>query len=262
MNILTEIYTVYLDKCKHKSDINEHLQVLKELAEECEIIAELGVRNVVSSWAFAAGLLKNNSTRKILWQNDIEKSNDVHNFLEIARAHNINAVFKEGNDLNVDIPCIFDMVFIDTWHIYGQLIRELERYKNKSRKYIVMHDTTVDGIYGEEIRMGYAHYLISQNRLESEYPLRQGLSIENGYFENFHKNIEPDLKFLKENYMKDYLENKSKMNEMTVDDLTTGLWKAVEEFLDKNDDWELMKRYTNNNGLTILKRKNNIIQEI
>ena len=33
-----------------------------------------------------------------------------------------------------------------------------------------------------------------------------------------------------------------------------GLWAAVTEFLEENDEWELHKRYTNNNGLTILKR--------
>jgi hypothetical protein len=33
-----------------------------------------------------------------------------------------------------------------------------------------------------------------------------------------------------------------------------GLWAAVTEFLDENNEWALHKRYTNNNGLTILKR--------
>jgi hypothetical protein len=33
-----------------------------------------------------------------------------------------------------------------------------------------------------------------------------------------------------------------------------GLWAAVQEFLDSTDEWVLHKRYTNNNGLTILKR--------
>lgn len=33
-----------------------------------------------------------------------------------------------------------------------------------------------------------------------------------------------------------------------------GIWLAVEEFLNSNDNWSLEKRYTNNNGLTILKR--------
>lgn len=33
-----------------------------------------------------------------------------------------------------------------------------------------------------------------------------------------------------------------------------GLWPAIEEFLASNTQWELHERYTNNNGLTILKR--------
>jgi len=38
-------------------------------------------------------------------------------------------------------------------------------------------------------------------------------------------------------------------------ELTLGLWPAVEEFLQNNPDWELKERFTNNNGLTILARK-------
>lgn len=34
-----------------------------------------------------------------------------------------------------------------------------------------------------------------------------------------------------------------------------GLWPAITEFLESNNDWVLHKRYTNNNGITILKRK-------
>jgi len=33
-----------------------------------------------------------------------------------------------------------------------------------------------------------------------------------------------------------------------------GLWPAITEFLDSTNEWELHKRYINNNGLTILKR--------
>ena len=33
-----------------------------------------------------------------------------------------------------------------------------------------------------------------------------------------------------------------------------GMWKAIEEFLELNTNWSIHKRYTNNNGLTILKR--------
>jgi hypothetical protein len=34
-----------------------------------------------------------------------------------------------------------------------------------------------------------------------------------------------------------------------------GLWPAIEEFLEVNPHWEVHERFTNNNGLTILKRK-------
>ena len=33
-----------------------------------------------------------------------------------------------------------------------------------------------------------------------------------------------------------------------------GLWPAVTEFLEQHPEWELHKRFTNNNGLTIIKR--------
>jgi len=38
----------------------------------------------------------------------------------------------------------------------------------------------------------------------------------------------------------------------------TGIWKAIEEFLEDNKDkWILQERFTNNNGFTIIKRINN-----
>ena len=34
-----------------------------------------------------------------------------------------------------------------------------------------------------------------------------------------------------------------------------GLWPAVEEFLDKNNNWSIKERFKNNNGLTILQKE-------
>ena len=42
----------YQIQCDTASDINEHLPVLKEYAQKCETITEMGVRAVVSTWAF------------------------------------------------------------------------------------------------------------------------------------------------------------------------------------------------------------------
>ena len=74
-------------------------------------------------------------------------------------------------------------------------------------KFIILHDTTVDGEVGESIRNNWD---IQQQAKETGY---------------------------------------------TVEEIQKGLWPAVEDFLKSNNEWVLEKRYTNCNGLTILKRK-------
>jgi hypothetical protein len=46
-----------------------------------------------------------------------------------------------------------ELLFIDTWHVYGHLKRELSRWNSHVSKYIIMHDTTVDEWLGESIRL-------------------------------------------------------------------------------------------------------------
>ena len=46
--------------CNCSSDINEQFQTLYNYARECESILDLGVRGVVSSYAFVYGLMNNN----------------------------------------------------------------------------------------------------------------------------------------------------------------------------------------------------------
>ncbi len=49
---ITEIYN---QKCEENSDICQHLPTLKRYAEDSDIIVELGVRSIVSTWAFLMG---------------------------------------------------------------------------------------------------------------------------------------------------------------------------------------------------------------
>ncbi len=48
----------------------------------------------------------------------------------------ITLEFIEGNDLHVDLGEGVDLLFIDTWHVYPQLKRELEIHSPKVRKCI------------------------------------------------------------------------------------------------------------------------------
>jgi len=48
--------------------------------------------------------------------------------------------------------------------------------------------------------------------------------------------------------------NKEIFNIIDAKSKKTGLTPAIEEFLEANPNWKVFKKYTNNNGLTILKR--------
>lgn len=186
-------------------DIYEHLPTLYKYAKECETVFETGVRGCVSSWALTKGLLENGKETRSLFMNDISECN-ITELLDATKDLPIKMDYKWINNLQLDLPYNVDMTFIDTWHIYGQLKRELEKFSKVTNKYIAMHDTTVDEIHGETIRSGWnAH----QQSKESGFP---------------------------------------------VEEITCGLQKAIDEFLAAHPEWTLDARYTNNNGLTILRR--------
>lgn len=187
------------------SDINEHLDTLKYYASTSESVFETGVRGVVSSWAFLLGLFNNQKKFKKLLLNDIKEC-DIEEISKIAKKLNIELDYIWGNNLEIQITENFDIVFIDTWHVYAQLIRELKKFSKIANKYIILHDTTLDGEIGESLRQGWDI---------------QNQSIETGF---------------------------------AISDIKKGLWPAVEEFLLENNNWTLEKRYTNCNGLTILKK--------
>jgi hypothetical protein len=144
--------TQYQIKCATASDINEHLPTLMTYASRCRTIIECGVREPTSSYALAVGLLGVSENQHTMI--DPYQSASVRDFI-IACAHEgVSAAFFKGSDL--ECPLMeSDLLFIDTWHVYGHLKRELARWNGVIKKYIILHDTTVDEIYGETIRNGW-----------------------------------------------------------------------------------------------------------
>lgn len=197
------VSTRYSQLCLAPSDINEHLPTLCRYASECESVLELGVRGCVSSWAFAQGLLSNNKPVKKLFLNDIVPC-DIAQLVSATNSTKLELYPIWMNDLHLTLNENVDLTFIDTWHVYGQLKRELEKFSKVTNKYIVLHDTTVDELFGESLRCGMN---VHDQSVQSGFP---------------------------------------------VEEIIFGLWKAVEEFLEKNQTWKLKERYTNNNGLTVL----------
>lgn len=124
-----------------RSDINEHLETIKRYSQECQHITEMGVRNVVSTWAFLSGNPKTYVGVDIL-PCPIEKAE------QLAKERGIDFSFVQADTLDPKFSIEqTDLLFIDTWHIYRQLVQELRIHGNKARKYIILHDTTS---FGEE----------------------------------------------------------------------------------------------------------------
>jgi hypothetical protein len=144
----------YNHLCSIPSDINEHLPTLKKYAEECQSIIELGVRGVISTYALIYGLLNNGKKTKKILLNDIAPCN-INELLSITNDLSIEVNFQWVNDLDLEIKENVDLTFIDTWHVYGQLKRELNKFSKVTNKYIILHDTTVDEWQGETIRNGW-----------------------------------------------------------------------------------------------------------
>jgi hypothetical protein len=175
------------------SDINEHLPTLRKYAEECNHITEMGVRWIVSTYAFLAAKPKTLISIDMLLPN--VWGADISIIENEAKIIGCDFTFRLANNLEIEIEQT-DLLFIDTWHAYKQLKSELELHHNKVNKYIIFHDTT-------------------------SYEFTD----ENGYQEfGFHGDGK-------------------------------GLWPAISEFLENHQEWEIHERFTNNNGLTIIKRK-------
>jgi len=143
MEKILEIYNLHKST---PSDINEHLETLYNLGKECSHITEMGVRWVVSTYAFMMGKPKKIISYDI---EPVEKWGTEQKFLiDLAKENGIHFEFHIANTLDLEIEET-DLLFIDTLHNYNQLKKELELHGNKSNKYIIFHDTTTFEWNGE-----------------------------------------------------------------------------------------------------------------
>lgn len=207
----------FLELCTAASDINEHLPTLSRYAERCDSALELGVRGCVSSWAIADGLRKNkHGRRKRMFLNDA-RTCKIDTFLEATAGADIAVRFAWQSDLTLKFAPEerFDLVFIDTWHVYGQIRRELEKFSEVALKYIIMHDTTIDEIHGETMRE------CAYNRSRA-HGRATALAAETG---------------------------------IPAEEILRGMGPAIEEFLTAHPEWHIEERFFNNNGLMILARR-------
>lgn len=137
---MQDIYNKLLHRVEVPSDINEHMMTLAGFSMMCDHITEMGVRDVVSTYAFLA------AKPKKLVCIDIYYSNNIEEAIELGDKNGIQVEFIHDNTVSPDFEIEqTDFLFIDTWHVYPQLKKELEKHAHKANKFIGFHDTVTFG---------------------------------------------------------------------------------------------------------------------
>jgi hypothetical protein len=155
-------------------DINEHLFTLCDYAKQSEVVGELGVRTGTSTAALALGLLRNGKSRQQLISVDRMDCSAVV-ALRLAQASGLDSRFIQADSATVILPEV-DLLFIDSWHCYGHLKRELAAHQHRVRKWMIMHDTTAYSRTSDSVSMGEDLILLSEQSGYSIEEIYKGLS--------------------------------------------------------------------------------------
>ena len=169
LSLAAEMVFMNLPAQTHRAaiDIHEHLSTLRNLANQCRHVTEFGTRYGISTVALICG------------QPDTVVSYDINRgFFEpykseveaLAQTAGVTFQFVEGDVLGVDIEET-DLLFIDTYHTYNQLTKELNKHNSKVKKYIVLHDTVT---YGTQDEKPYQYGVVS-DQLTGLQSATQGL---------------------------------------------------------------------------------------
>lgn len=186
---MQRLEATYKKLCEEESDINEHLSTLRLYASHCARVCELGTRNVVSAVALTAGLIdspyvtnEDITPCKKLYLYDIIPDINLERIEEACFNKGINIYDHFGqNDLDAeDYDDKYDLLFIDTAHNYPHCYEELCKFGKNTERYIILHDTTIDGITSEYVRLGYEpqhyqHYVNYYQNKYTEEDLKKGL---------------------------------------------------------------------------------------
>lgn len=153
------------------SDICEHLDLLRKLAQECDHVTEFGLRGGSSTVALLAG----QPDTLISWDINPLSVVSQHVLVMIAARGRTNFQPRVGDTLKIPPIEPTDLLFIDTLHTARQLKAELERHadpiENRVRKYLVFHDTVTFGMRGEDGSEPGLRLAIRQFQKDHAFPI-------------------------------------------------------------------------------------------
>lgn len=153
------IEEIYLAKCRENSDICQHLPTLKAYAEKCNSIIELGLRSIVSTWAFLAGkpmsLISVDIHHPSYYLDYDPGAGNLDLAMELATKQKTDFKFIQEDSTMVKLPPC-ELMFFDTLHTYEQLKAELNAHGKNVSKYLIFHDTET---YKEELIPAIKEYM-------------------------------------------------------------------------------------------------------
>lgn len=135
-----------------KSNGYPNAELISRYAHQCNTIVELGSGSLSATWSLLLGKPGH------VWCVDQQTPNPqrLDQLKKLSKVAGIEVVFIRANVLTLDLASFpsIDLLFIDTWHVYGQLKRELRRYAPLVRHYILIPNTEIDKWFGESLRAG------------------------------------------------------------------------------------------------------------
>lgn len=143
----TTLDTLYLKAYGNQSDINQHVPKLRELAEQCDHVTDVGMRPDVSSVALLSG-------QPEVMVHLVPPKQPVRHWA-VGKEYEHVRGRTEVKVLSSDTPTWdmqeeTDLLFLDTRHTANQIYLELTKYAPQVRRYIVRHDTQIYGETGDD----------------------------------------------------------------------------------------------------------------
>lgn len=124
----------------HKPHYCAHHDFIQKYMSECDSYKELGLHQGAS----AAAALLGGAKEVHLIDHTLEKYNwEKHLFEKFAEENDVNLNVYEMSSIDEQCGVPTDMLMIDSWHEWDWTIQELELHAPVTKKYIVLHDTSI-----------------------------------------------------------------------------------------------------------------------
>lgn len=167
---MNELLDLYVDHyLGFKNEFSESLVPLREYAEKCSSIFVLGQGSCTVLWPLMQGLHASTTsstttptttpTPKSIIGSETTFHPNVDEVKKVASGLGIDYTYHQLPSLLFEIEKTteYEMLFIDTWHVSGQLKRELQKYaaNRPSLKYIAVHGTTTYGTVSQSVLLNW-----------------------------------------------------------------------------------------------------------